>query len=228
MPRASGVEIGTVTLRISNVHVVFGEHPLLVDTGSPGDAKDLERGLGKLGVKLADVRCAVVTHGHADHAGGARELQRHGIRIIAGRGDLWHAIDGIHGKLRATSFFATLIKPLLPKRYEPVWPDEVIDSTYDLRGCGVDGVVIAAPGHTRGSLVVIVDRGKVAFVGDLFRGGALGGFVHPWSPKEHFYLDDPEMAHRRIHELLARGVETFVLGHGGPAKRADVERVFGR
>jgi glyoxylase-like metal-dependent hydrolase (beta-lactamase superfamily II) len=228
LPRASGVEIGTVTLRISNVHVVFGEHPLLVDTGSPGDAKDLERGLAKLGVKLADVRCAVVTHGHADHAGGARELQRHGIKIIAGRGDLWHAIGGIHGKLRSTSFFAELIKLIIPYHYEPVWPDELIDSTYDLRACGVDGLAIAAPGHTRGSLVVLVDHGKVALVGDLFRGGALGGYVHPWSPKEHFFQDDLEMSHRRIRELLARGVETFVLGHGGPAKRADVEREFGR
>jgi hydroxyacylglutathione hydrolase len=228
VPKATGPAIGTVTLKLSNVHVVFGEHPLLVDTGSPGDAGALERGLAKLGVKLADVKCAVVTHGHGDHAGGARELQRHGITVIAGRGDLWHEIDGIHGKLRATSFFATLLKVIIPSRYEAFWPDVAITGPYDLRACGVDGVAIAAPGHTRGSLVVLVDRGKVALVGDLFRGGALAGYVHPWEPKEHFYQDDPDMAHRRIRELLARGVQTFVLGHGGPAKRADVERVFGR
>src|SRR5262245_49752237 len=104
VPMGTGPAIATVTLRLSNVHVVLGEHPRLVDTGSPGDAAALERGLGKLGIKLADVKCAVVTHGHADHAAGARALQRRGVRIIAGRWDLWHMIDGIHGKLRSTSF----------------------------------------------------------------------------------------------------------------------------
>jgi glyoxylase-like metal-dependent hydrolase (beta-lactamase superfamily II) len=228
VPKSNGPAIATVTLRLSNVHVVLGESPLLVDTGSPGDARALERGLAKLGVRLADVKCAVVTHGHADHAGGARALQRRGITVIAGRGDLWHALDGIHGKLRATSFFARILKIIIPKRYEPFWPDVAIAEPYDLRACGVDGVVVPAPGHTRGSLVVLVDGGKVALVGDLFRGGAFAGYFHPWFPKEHFYQDDLEMAHRRIRELLARGVETFVLGHGGPAKRADVERAFAR
>jgi len=101
------------------------------------------------------------------------------------------------------------------------------DGRYDLHDCGVDGEVIAMPGHTAGSLVVLVVGGKTALVGDLFRGGALAGYVHPSEPKEHFYQDDIAMVHHRIHELLARGVEVFVMGHGGPSKRADVERVFG-
>jgi len=68
--------IGTVTLGLSNVHVLYGAHPILVDTGSPDEFDDLEEELGDIGVKLADVKCAVVTHLHADHAGNARELQR--------------------------------------------------------------------------------------------------------------------------------------------------------
>ena len=222
VPASKGIAIGTVTLSLSNVHVLFGKHPVIVDTGSPDEFAQLERGLEDLGVHLSDVRCAVVTHGHADHAGNARELQRHGIHIIAGAGDLWRELDGIHGHLTSTSFFATLLKTIIPSRYEPVWPDIRIEDRFDLRACGVDGEVIAMPGHTQGSLVVLVAGGKIALVGDLFRGGLLS----PTTPMEHFYQDDIPLVHRRIRELLARGVELFVLGHGGPISADAVQRMI--
>ncbi len=227
IPRSTGVAIGTVTLGLSNVHVILGEHPVLVDTGSPNELPELEHGLARLGVRLADVRCAVVTHGHADHAAGARALQLRHIRIVAGSGDLWRMLHGQHGELTSTSVFAFFLKAIIPSHYPPFWPDVRVKDRYDLSACGVAGEVIAMPAHTDGSLVVLVAGGKVALVGDLFRGGALAGYVHPGEPKEHFYQDDIPLVHRRIHELLARGVEWFVLGHGGPAKRADVIRVFG-
>ena len=211
------------------MHVLVGAHPVLVDTGSPGELGELEAGLRTLGIRLDDVTCAVVTHVHADHAGNARALQRRGIRIIAGRGDLLRAIDGDHGTLHPTSFFARfLLKPLIPHRFDAFWPDVRVRDRYDLRACGVDGEVVATPGHTAGSLSVLVGGGRIALVGDLFRGGALAGYVHRGEPEEHFYQDDLVAVHQRIRELLARGVEIFVLGHGGPSARADVERVFGR
>jgi hypothetical protein len=73
---------------------------------------------------------------------------------------------------------------------------------------------------------VLVAGGKIALVGDLFRGGALAGYLHPWVPKEHFYQDDLALVHRHIHELLERGVQWFVLGHGGPSSAADVANAF--
>jgi len=229
VPQSSGVAIGTIVLPLSNVHVVLGRYPMLVDTGAPGDIVELRHGLRQLGVRLEDVRCAVVTHGHSDHAGGARVLQRLGIKIVAGTGDLWRELRGVHGHLTSTGgLFALFLKLLVPGHYQPFWPDVRVRDRYDLRPlCGVDGEVIAMPGHTAGSVVVLLAGGKVAMVGDLFRGGALAGYVHPSEPKEHFFQDDLALVHRQIHALLARGVEVFVLGHGGPSRRDDVIRVFG-
>ena len=223
-PTPTTPAIGTITLSLSNVHVVYGEHPLLVDTGSPGDLFDLEKGLRQLGVRVGQLKCAIVTHGHADHAANARALQQRGVTIVAGSGDMWREVKGVHGKLKSTSFFAELLKLIIPKHYTPFWPDVKVKDRFDLHPCGVDGEAIVVAGHTAGSLVVLVGGGKIALVGDLFRGGALAGYVHPTSPKEHFYQEDLALVHRRIRELLARGVQTFVLGHGGPASRADVER----
>jgi len=224
----AGVNVGTLALSLSNVHVIYGEHPVLVDTGSPGELKQLEHDLHKLGVSLADVKCAVVTHGHADHAGTARQLQQRGIKLVAGAGDLPRTTHGVHGKLKATSFFAVLLEVAIPARYLPFTPDFQVVDRFDLAECGVQGELRVVGAHTAGSLVVLVGSNKVALVGDLFRGGALAGYVRRGSPKEHFYQEDLALAHQRIRELLALGVEYFVLGHGGPAKRADVERKFGR
>jgi glyoxylase-like metal-dependent hydrolase (beta-lactamase superfamily II) len=224
-----GLAVGTVDLKLSSVHVAFGRHPVLIDTGSPGDFVDLQEGLKKLGVRLADIKCAVVTHGHADHAGNARMLQQRGIKIVGGSGDLWRDFRGLHGKLEATSFFARLLKVIIPGHYTPFWPDIRVTGRYDLlRECGLDAEAIVVGGHTAGSLVVIAAGGKLAFVGDLFRGGALAGYVHRSEPKEHFYQEDLKLVHDTIRKLARDGVELFVMGQGGPSKRADVQRVFGR
>jgi glyoxylase-like metal-dependent hydrolase (beta-lactamase superfamily II) len=223
IPRTEGVAIGTIKLSLSNVHVVVGEHPMLVDTGTHGDLADLDHGLVKLGIDWHDIKCAVVTHVHADHAGLARALQARGILIVAGRGDLARARLGDHGKLYATGFKGTLLKPLIPSDFLPFTPNYIVDDHMDLKApCGVDGEVIAAPGHTAGSLVVLVAGGRVALVGDLFR----GSLISPTEPVEHFFQDDLAAAHARIHELLARGVVWFLLGHGGPAYRDDVAKAF--
>jgi hypothetical protein len=73
----------------------------------------------------------------------------------------------------------------------------------------------------------VVGGGKIAIIGDLFRGGRLGGFVDKTEPMVHFYQDDKARAHAEIRKLLARGVEWFVLGHGGPSSRAEVADEFG-
>lgn len=219
-----GATIGSLKLAWSNAHVVFGSHPLIVDSGAQGDFSDLVSGLRALGAPLASVRCAVITHGHADHAGTARALQLAGVKIIAGAGDVDRTWRGVHGPHNPTGLFARVLKLALPEHYKPFVADVIVTDRYDLAPCGIAGEVIATPGHTPGAVVVLVAGGKIALVGDLFR----GGLVFTTSPAEHFYQDDLKRDHAQIQMLLARGVEWFVLGHGGPIGRKAVQRKFGR
>jgi len=223
IPRSQGIAVGTIKLYLSNVHVAIGEHPMLVDTGTHGDLHDLDAGLVELGIDWHDIKCAVVTHAHSDHAGLARALQGRGIRIVAGRRDLDRMQKGDRGTLHPTSWKGVLLKPFIPSDFMPFTPDYIVDDQLDLRApCGVDAVAIAMPGHTPGSLVVLAAGGRVAFVGDLFR----GALTSATEPMEHFYQDDLAAVHAHIRELLDRGVVWFVLGHGGPAYRDDVARAF--
>jgi glyoxylase-like metal-dependent hydrolase (beta-lactamase superfamily II) len=225
IPAERGAKIGTITLGWSQVHVVFGgRYPLIVDSGSSGEFGQILGGLKELGVSLADVKCAVITHGHADHAGTAAAMQVKGVKIIAGAADRERFQHGEHGPHHPTGVLARILEWFIPDHYKPFTPDVQVTDRYDLAPeCGVDGEAIVVGGHTAGALVVIVGGGKIALVGDLFR----GGLAHKHEPTVHFFQDDLELAHRRIRELVARGVEWFVLGHDGPATRADVERVFG-
>ena len=67
-----------VPLKAVNAFVVdFGDDGLiLVDTGTPDDAGPILDAVGKLGREPTNVRHILVTHCHADHAGGLAQLKK--------------------------------------------------------------------------------------------------------------------------------------------------------
>jgi hydroxyacylglutathione hydrolase len=222
-----GAAIVQIPLRLSNVYLVKSTHPVLVDSGTLGDMRDLSQALDDNGVPVRDLSLIILTHGHADHSGLASDLRdASAAKIMLGAGDLPLASAGKNDDLQPMNFAGKVLKPFITSIYPPFDPDIVVhDTEIDLTSAGIDGKVIQMPGHTKGSLVVVLAN-HAAFVGDMIAGGALGGIFFPHDPHEHYYQADPKMNRENIKKLLAMGVETFYLGHGGPAKRADVMTAF--
>jgi hydroxyacylglutathione hydrolase len=220
-----GSPIVEVPLRQSNAYLIRSKVPVLVDAGTLGDMDDLRAGLASVGADIGDVRLVVVTHAHHDHAGLARDLQRAGARVMLGAGDVDNAKQGQDDELKPIGLTAHLLKPLLVKEYPDFVPDIVVSAPVDLAPWGIQGKVLPMPGHTAGSLVVLLSN-HTAFVGDQMLGGWFGGVLFPHSPGEHYFQADPEKNHRNIAALVGMGVETFYLGHGGPVSRADVIDAF--
>ena len=128
---------------------------------------------------------------------------------------------------------ARLVRPFVPKTFPAVEPDLTLAaapgrSSLDLRPYGVRGTALLMPGHTEGSLVVVLDGDgrREAIVGDLFRGGIMGGRVDPDAPHRHYFHDDAERAEAAVGALLARGVSRFYLGHGGPVSAGAARERF--
>jgi glyoxylase-like metal-dependent hydrolase (beta-lactamase superfamily II) len=65
-----------------------------------------------------------------------------------------------------TWFLRKLIAMAKETKIEPVEPDILIQDEFGLDVYRIDGKVIHTPGHTAGSLTVIIE-GKSAFVGDI-------------------------------------------------------------
>jgi glyoxylase-like metal-dependent hydrolase (beta-lactamase superfamily II) len=223
---AEGAKIVQIPLRLSNVYLVQSTTPILVDTGTLGDMNDLESALADRNVRMRDIGLVVVTHAHADHAGLAADLrERTGARVVIGAGDVESARAGHNDELRPTSLFASLLKPTIPVVFPEIAPDVVVGEPLVLSPWGVDGKVIEMPGHTAGSLVVVLAN-QTAFVGDQMLGGAFGGLLFPHDPGEHYYQADAAKNRRNIAELVRMGIERFYLGHGGPVSKDDVVRAF--
>ncbi|HEX8659608.1 MAG TPA: hypothetical protein VF690_18850 [Hymenobacter sp.] len=84
----------------------------------------------------------------------------------------------------------------------------------------VSSSVRVLPGHTPGS--VLLALGRVAFVGNVFRGALLAKH----QPREHFFQPDLARAHATIRQLRGQGFATFYLSHGGPCRADAVQQQF--
>jgi len=133
---------------------------IVVDTIYDYSVEDeVAGGLKKLGFDPAQIKYAVVSHGHADHSGGAKFLQDHyGTRILLSAAD-WDLLERSNGTK--------------PKR------DMVVVDGQKLTLGDTTLTLYLTPGHTAGTISTIIpvkDQGKPHIVaewgGTSFNAGA--------------------------------------------------------
>jgi glyoxylase-like metal-dependent hydrolase (beta-lactamase superfamily II) len=95
----------------------------------------------------------------------------------------------------------------------------IIDADYDLNPFGIEGRVVPTPGHSRGSVSVILESGE-AFVGDT-------GFNVPFVSRKSVFppwAEDVAVLGESWKKLLLSGARMFYPGHGRPFDREKLRR----
>jgi hydroxyacylglutathione hydrolase len=124
---------------------------------------------------------------------------------------------GVTGWGRFLMSILCLLKPMI--RFPSSKVDIVLsDQETSLEEYGIPGRVIPTPGHSAGSVTVLLDSGE-AFVGDM----AMNGLPMRLGPGLPIFAADLPKLKKSWKSLLDRGAKTIYLSHGKPTS-ADVIR----
>lgn len=171
---AKGQQTNPVNVPITAYLIALPGHNVLVDTGAgqlfgPGNGRVLLHSLAKLGIAPQDITDILLTHLHADHAGGLMNDGRRmfpNASVFIGKpdADFFFNESKQQQKKYGPRYFATAKKSLGP--YIDAGQVKTFTDTQTLL-TGITGTV--HPGHTPGSsFYTLESKGeKIVFVGDL-------------------------------------------------------------
>jgi glyoxylase-like metal-dependent hydrolase (beta-lactamase superfamily II) len=183
----------------------------LIDAGTPGGLKAVERALQKKGERLADIRSILITHADPDHIGGAAALQAAtGAALYAGGVEAAAMAEGRSSREpRASPAMApmfNLMNTMMP--ITPVQASGILKPGDELPILG--GLrVVATPGHTPGHLSFFAPAYGLLFAGDALM--VLGG-----RPR---FLDGPftwdyTRGRESLRQLAELAPKIICAGHG--------------
>jgi glyoxylase-like metal-dependent hydrolase (beta-lactamase superfamily II) len=188
----------------------WGPGVTVVDTGIRGSAAAILEALEAIGRRHDDVREIVLTHCHDDHRGGAAALvARTGATVIAG----WADASVIRGQQAPPPPVLTEVERPLAEAIVPRVPQaasvEVDREVGDGDETAGGGLIVSVPGHTPGSIALLVpDRGV------LFTGDTLACF--DGEPRLGVFNVDRSAAIESVRRQAELGFDVACFGHGAP------------
>ena len=221
---SSGYKIIQVLSGRSNVFLLTnGQSNILIDTSPLFMWKTLQKRLDKFRIDQIDL--LILTHSHFDHAANAAKIrEKYNAQVIIHKSEARYLATGDNILPAGTNPISKFIVTAFAKRfrsfarYRPCKFDYTVDNMYDLSDFGFNAYLIHTPGHTLGSVSLIIDD-EVALVGDTMFG------IFWWTVFPPFASDQSQMINS-WEELLKTKCKLFIPSHGSANKRSLVEKDF--
>jgi glyoxylase-like metal-dependent hydrolase (beta-lactamase superfamily II) len=184
---------------------------ILVDAGVKEKEETIKKALETNGAQLMDIKLIIVTHVHYDHVGSLSALksltnapvmvhQKAYELLASGKSNF------PKGTMSLSKITSKIANKFMSGAFAGVEADILVDDTYDLNIFGIDGKVIYTPGHTSGSICVLL-KDEHLFCGDTFF-NVVGNSVYP-----PFANDEEELIKSWI-KIKEKDPKLFYPGHG--------------
>ena len=222
----NGYKIIRILSGRSNVFLLTnGEKNILIDTSPKFMWNKLEKRLTQLNVSRIDY--LILTHTHYDHAENSYRIkEKYKAQVIVHKFEASYLTTGENILPKGTNLITRIIVNLFAKRflsiakYEPCKYNLLVDSVFELKDIGFKAYIMHTPGHTIGSMSVIIDN-EVAIVGDTMFG------VFKWSIFPP-YADDIKQMVKSWGSLLETECSVFIPSHGSANDRLLVQKEYNK
>lgn len=177
---------------------------VLVDTGTAALAEHTLAACHHMAVKLI-----LLTHAHYDHCQNAAYFsQELRCPVAVGRADAG-LLAGKRRPVSGEGFFGGAFawasnRAIRNQEIPPVEPAVFLEDGMSLAPYGIDGKAVALPGHTAGSMGVLLDSRE------LVAGDALFGL---WEPGPPWCYEDKALAEKSLEKIQALRPRKVYTGH---------------
>ena len=224
-----GVQIDTIALGIGHSYVIRDQGAIIVDGGDTKKAKEFVKGIENISLKPEEIKLIVITHGHVDHIGTAAEIKEITRAKLAMHEQEKDCLEkGLMPLPPGLSMWGTVLLCIMKifmvpfKTITPTQVDIVLDDNeFSLTDYDIAGKVIHTPGHSPGSVSVLLETGD-AFVGDL----AMNTLPMRFSPGLPIFGDSMEMIKNSWRLLLNQGAKMVYPAHGNPFPVGIIEKAL--
>ena len=205
-------EILEIKLGMVKAFLIKGESHILVDAGLPNTYGKFIDFFNQNNIDPKDISLIVISHNHLDHVGELEKLQKlTGAKVAIHKKESRFLLEGKSTPVNPVTLKAKLLFKLMRKPASVRFKPHIeVEDGMSLEQYSFKGKIIHTPGHTEGSLSILMENGE-AIVADMITGRKKG---NGFTAKLPFVAKDINENKRSLSLLVKEGAKVFYTSHG--------------